>query len=53
MHSQYNRLQQKLRKNDREIHYKWVVTPFINTSACIFSGSILESNFHQGYYSSW
>ena len=51
MDSQYNNL--KYRKNDREIHSKWVVTPFINASACIFAGSISESNFLQGYYSSW
>ena len=51
--SQDNKLQQNLRKNDREFHYKWVVTPFITASVCIFSGSISESNIPQGLYNSF
>ena len=46
--SQDNKLQQNLRKNDWEFHYKWVVTPFITASVCIFSGSISKSNIPQG-----
>ena len=34
--SQYNKFLQELRTNDREFHYKWLVTPFISTSASIF-----------------
>ena len=51
--SQYNKLQWKLRKNDREFHNKWVATPFITASACIFSGFISERNFLEGFYFSW
>ena len=47
--SQYNKLLRKLRTNDREFHYKWVVTPFVSTSASIFSASISESNALQGF----
>ena len=47
--SQYNKLLRKLRTNDLEFHYKWVVTPFTSASASIFSASISVKNVLQRF----